>query len=84
MSKVVKGKDILLTELRLVSITFANELRGDPPVPTLMQITTYELLDNQGNVYELKSMGEQVTSRSALVNEWMKNDKVAYQLREGM
>lgn len=84
MSKVVKGKDILLTELRLVSITFTNELRGDPPVPTLMQITTYELLDNQGNVYELKSMGEQVTSRSALVNEWMKNDKVAYQLREGM
>ncbi len=61
MPKVIQtGQSVTITTLKLVATTYAYEDSGDPPVSTLREIHTYELVDAAGKVYERRSVGRAV------------------------
>ncbi len=84
MPKIIAGPVITILTAKLLSITFAHEDRGAPPVPTLIQQTTYELLDDKGQVYQIKTVGQVVTDRAVTIEGWLTQDQAAITLAEGL
>lgn len=48
---------VVATAVKLLSISFAWEPRGTPPVSTLITIETYQVRDAAGAVLEIKHVG---------------------------
>lgn len=51
---------VIAQSVRSIGVTFASELRGDPPELELVMIHHYELVDSHGNVVGTKHDGKDV------------------------